>query len=139
MPLPEPRVGEVLAVLTTGAYNQRLNYRILYKTNYNDYRVLASNLLTTNNHSYRLSALPLSFGEVGTDVYFDFGTVPAGFQSLTQPTLTVQVSPSAVSGYQVTNRADAGGKYGSVWETGNAGWVTIVRNLTSKTLPKTGY
>ena len=128
--------------LTTGTYNQRLNYRILYKTNYNDYRVLASNLLTTNSYSYRLNALALAYGEVITDIYFDFGTVPAGFQSTTQPTLTVQVSPTAANGYQVTNRADAGGKYGGTWETGNAGWVTTVRNLNppkTTPLPKTGY
>ncbi len=128
--------------LTTGTYNQRLNYRILYRTNYNDYRVLASNLLTTNSYSFRLNALTLSSGEVITDIYFDFGTVPAGFKSTTQPTLTVQVSPTAANGYQVTNRADAGGRYGGTWETGNAGWVTIVRNLNptnTTVLPKTGF
>ena len=37
-----------VSALTTGTYNARLTYRILYKTNYNDYRVLASNLLSTN-------------------------------------------------------------------------------------------
>ena len=128
--------------LTTGTYNQRLSYRILYKTNFNDYQVLASNLLTTNNYSYRLSALALATGEVVTDVYFDFGTVPAGFQSTSMPTLTVQVSPNAVNGYEVANRADAGGKYGNTWETGNAGWVSTVRNLNpppATYLPKTGY
>ena len=128
--------------LTTGTYNQRLNYRILYKTNYNDYRVLASNLLTTSNYSYRLSALELAYGEAVTDIYFDFGKVPAGFQATAMPTLTVQVSPNAVDGYEVANRADAGGKYGNTWETGNAGWVSTVRNLNppqSTYLPKTGY
>ncbi len=42
--------------LTTGTYNQRLYYRITFKTNVNDYRVLASNLLTSNNYSVKLSA-----------------------------------------------------------------------------------
>ena len=38
--------------LTTGTYSARLNYRVLYKTNYTaDYQVLASNLLTTTNYS----------------------------------------------------------------------------------------
>ena len=115
---------------------------MLYKTNYNDYRVLASNLLSTNNYSFALSALPLQYGEVVTDIYFDFGTVPVGFQSVTQPTLTVSVSPTAVNGYYLTNRADAGGKYGGTWQTANASWITIVRNLTPVRvvlLPKTGY
>ena len=128
--------------LTTGTYSHRLTYRILYRTNYNDYQVLASNLLTTNNYSFRLNALSLAYGEVITDIYFDFGTVPAGFQSTAQPTLTVQVSSTAANGYQVVNRADAGGKYGEAWETGNSGWVTTVKNLTppnTTPLPQTGY
>jgi len=128
--------------LTTGTYNTRLTYRILYKTNYNDYRVLASNLLSTNNYGFQLNALPLQSGEVVTDVYFDFGTVPAGFQSTVKPTLTVSVSPTATNGYYVTNRADAGGKFGGTWETNNTSWLTIVRNLTpvkTTPLPKTGY
>ena len=48
-----------VSALTTGTYNARLTYRILYKTNYNDYRVLASNLLSTNNYSFGLSGLQL--------------------------------------------------------------------------------
>ncbi|MBR0313367.1 MAG: hypothetical protein IJQ98_13340, partial [Oscillospiraceae bacterium] len=128
--------------LTTGTYNTRLTYRILYKTNYNDYRVLASNLLSTNNYGFQLNALPLQGGEVVTDIYFDFGTVPAGFQSTVKPTLTVSVSPTATDGYFATNRADAGGKYNGTWETANASWLTTVRNLTPVKrvpLPKTGY
>ena len=130
------------SALTTGTYSHRLTYRVLYKTNWNDYRVLASNLLTTNNYSLPLNGLNLQAGEVVTDIYFDFGTVPAGFQSQTQPTLTVAVSPTATDGYTVVNRADIGGKYGTAWETAIASWATIVRNLTedeSTPLPKTGY
>ncbi len=126
--------------LTTGTYSQRLTYRVLYKTNYNDYRVLASNLLSTNNYSFALNALPLMAGEKVTDVYFDFGTVPAGFQSLAKPTLIVSVSGAVTNGYLVTNRADAGGKYQGTWETKNSSWITKVIKLgKTPTLPKTGY
>ena len=59
-------------VLTTGTYSARLNYRVLYKTNYHDYRVLASNLLTSSNYSFSLNAIPMQAGEYVTDVYFDF-------------------------------------------------------------------
>ena len=130
-------------VLTTGTYSARLNYRILYKTNYSaNYQVLASNLLTSNNYSFALNAIPMQAGEVVTDVYFDFGTVPVGFQSVTKPTLTVQVLTTAANGYQLVNRADVGGKYQGTWQTANANWVTIIRKLTvtpPPTLPKTGY
>ena len=115
------------SALTTGTYNARLTYRILYKTNYNDYRVLASNLLSTNNYSFGLSGLQLMAGEVVTDIYFDFGTVPSGFQSVTKPTLMVSVNPRTANKYYVTNRADAGGKFGETWQSANASWISNKR------------
>ena len=127
--------------LTTGTYSARLNYRILYKTNYNvSYQVLASNLLTSNNYSFALNAIPMQAGEVVTDIYFDFGKVPVGFQSVVAPTLSVMVKGTAVNGYQMVNRADVGGKYQGTWQTATASWVTIIRRLwNTPTLPKTGY
>ena len=129
------------ATLTTGTYSARLNYRILYKTNYMaDYQVLASNLLTSNNYSFGLNALPMQAGEVVTDIYFDFGKVPVGFQSVQSPTLSVVVSGSAVNGYQMVNRADVGGKYQGTWQTAQTSWVTIIQKLwNAPELPKTGY
>ena len=130
-----------VTTLTTGAYSARLNYRILYKTNYNaSYQVLASNLLTSNNYSFALNAIPMQVGEVITDIYFDFGKVPVGFQSVVSPTLSVMAYANAVNGYQMVNRADVGGKYQGTWQTAQASWVTIIQRLCSTpTLPKTGY
>jgi len=127
--------------LTTGTYSARLNYRVLYKTNYNaSYQVLASNLLTSNNYSFSLNAIPMQAGEVVTDIYFDFGKVPVGFQSTVNPTLSVMVNGNAVNGYQMVNRADVGGKYQGTWQTATASWVTVIRRLWgAPTLPKTGY
>lgn len=128
-------------VLTTGTYSARLNYRVLYKTNYNStYQVLASNLLTSNNYTFSLNAIPVQAGEVVTDIYFDFGKVPVGFQSAVNPTLSVVVSGNAVNGYQMVNRADVGGKYQGTWQTAQASWVTIIQRLwNTPDLPKTGY
>ena len=136
-----PTDASAATVLTTGTYSARLNYRILYKTNYQtSYQVLASNLLTSNNYSFALSAIPKQAGEVVTDVYFDFGKVPVGFQSVAGPTLTVNVSGTAANGYQLVNRADAGGKYQGTWQTAQASWVTIIQRLwNTPELPKTGY
>ena len=125
--------------ITTGTYNTRLNYRIAYKTNFNDYRVLASNLLSTNNYAFDLTAVSLMQGEVITDVRLEFGKVPAGFASVVKPTVTIQTSASLANGYQVVNRADAGGQYMSQWETGRAAWITLIVKLNKPTLPKTGY
>jgi len=136
-----PTDASTATVLTTGTYSARLNYRILYKTNYQaSYQVLASNLLTSNNYSFALNAIPKQAGEVVTDIYFDFGKVPVGFQSVAGPTLTVNVSGTAVNGYQLVNRADAGGKYQGTWQTAQSSWVTIIRKYTTTpALPKTGY
>ena len=129
------------ATLVTGKYSFRLSYRILYKTNFMaDYQVLASNLVTTNSYSFNLNAIPKQSGEMVTDIYFDFGKVPMGFQSTSDPQLAVVVSGTVANGYQIVNRADVGGKYQGAWENATANWVTIVRKLTSNpTLPKTGY
>lgn len=125
--------------ITTGTYNTRLNYRITYKTNFNDYRVLASNLLSTNNYAFDLSAIQLMQGELVTDVRLEFGKVPAGFASMVKPTVTIQTSVSLANGYQVVNRADAGGQYMSQWETGRAARITLIVKLNQPSLPKTGY
>jgi uncharacterized surface anchored protein len=130
-------------IFTTGTYSARLNYRILYKTNYSGaYQVLASNLITSINYSFSLNAIPMQAGEYVTDVYLDFGKVPVGFQSVANPTLTVTVSGTAANGYQLINRADVGGKYQGAWQTAQATWLTVIRKLTPTyvpTLPKTGY
>lgn len=75
------------------------------------------------------------------NIYFDFGKVPVGFQSTASPTLSVVVSGNIANGYQLINRADAGGKYQGTWQTAQGYWVTIVRklNTSTPTLPKTGY
>ena len=128
--------------LTTGTYNQRLYYRITFKTNTNDYRVLASNLLTSNNYSVSLSAqaLGLAQGEYVTDVRFEFGTVASGFASVINPTIQVQVKGTLANGYQIVNRSDVGGQYLNEWQTALSNWVTVVRRFQPNTpLPKTGY
>ncbi len=128
--------------LTTGTYNQRLYYRIVFKTNVNDYRLLAKDLLTTNNYSVSLKpeALGLGTGEYVTDVRFEFGTVPSGFASVAKPTLQVMVKGDVTDGYNIVNRADVGGQYLNEWQTATAQWLTVVfRPADTTPLPKTGY
>ena len=107
----------------------------------NDYRTLASNLLTSNNYSLSLNAatLRLAQGEYVTDVRFEFGTVPSGFSSVVKPTMRVQVLGTVSNGYQIINRADVGGQYLNEWQTAKTTWVTTVRRFNTTPLPKTGY
>ena len=92
--------------ISTGTYNARLYYKVTFKTNLNDYRTLASNLLTSNNYSLSLNAatLRLAQGEYVTDVRFEFGTVPSGFSSVVKPTMRVQVLGTVSNGYQMPER-----------------------------------
>ena len=127
--------------ISTGTYNQRLYYKVTFKTNLNDYRTLASNLLTSNNYSLSLNAATLRLvqGEYVTDVRFEFGTVPSGFSSVVKPTMRVQVLGTVSNGYQIINRADVGGQYLNEWQTAKTTWVTTVRRFNTTPLPKTGY
>ena len=127
--------------ISTGTYNARLYYKATFKTNLNDYRTLASNLLTSNNYSLSLNAatLRLAQGEYVTDVRFEFGTVPSGFSSVVKPTMRVQVLGTVSNGYQIINRADVGGQYLNEWQTAKTTWVTTVRRFNTTPLPKTGY
>jgi len=127
--------------ISTGTYNARLYYKVTFKTNLNDYRTLASNLLTSNNYSLSLNAatLRLAQGEYVTDVRFEFGTVPSGFSSVVKPTMRVQVLGTVSNGYQIINRADLGGQYLNEWQTAKTTWVTTVRRFNTTPLPKTGY
>lgn len=127
--------------ITTGTYNQRLYYKVTFKTNLNDYRTLASNLLTSNNYSLSLNAntLGLAQGEFVTDVRFEFGTVASGFASVMKPTMRVQILGTVANGYQIINRADVGGQYLNEWQTAKATWATVVRRFHNPQLPKTGY
>ena len=127
--------------ISTGTYNARLYYKVTFKPNLNDYRTLASNLLTSNNYSLSLNAatLRLAQGEYVTDVRFEFGTVPSGFSSVVKPTMRVQVLGTVSNGYQIINRADVGGQYLNEWQTAKTTWVTTVRRFNTTPLPKTGY
>ena len=127
--------------ISTGTYNARLYYKVTFKTNLNDYRTLASNLLTSNNYSLSLNAATLRLvqGEYITDVRFEFGTVTSGFSSVVKPTMRVQVLGTVSNGYQIINRADVGGQYLNEWQTAKTTWVTTVRRFNTTPLPKTGY
>ena len=130
--------------LTTGTYNARVWYKITYKTNENDYRTLADNLLSTNRYSFKIDSgsLKLASGEYVTDIRFEFGTVPAGFKMTEKATLLVYVPAYMSGGYNIINRADAGGSYQGEWDNSISTWVTKIYRAptyTKPTLPQTGF
>ena len=130
--------------LTAGTYNARVWYKITYKTNENDYRTLADNLLSTNRYSFKIDSgsLKLASGEYVTDIRFEFGTVPAGFKMTEKATLLVYVPAYMLGGYNIINRADCGGSYQGEWDNSTSTWVTKIcraPTYTKPTLPQTGF
>ena len=130
-----------LEKISTGTWNQALNYKILYKTNLRDYRLLKDNLLTTQNYILDCSAnaLSLASGEYITEFMFSFGMVQGGFANMESPSITCVVKTTLPHDYQFTNKTDVGGLYNN-WIMANDWWTTKVYNkLNPPTLPKTGY
>lgn len=129
--------------IVTGTYSERMHYKITYKTNYRDYRVLAENLLTKNNYEYSLhpNVLGLANGEYVTDVRLEFPQASPGFKMLENMSVFCQVMPNMPKDYRIVNRADVGGRYGNEWESAKTSWNTTVWTVNTPpvTLPKTGY
>ena len=129
--------------IVTGTYSERMYYKITYKTNYRDYRVLAENLLTKNSYEYSLhpNVLGLANGEYVTDVRLEFPQASPGFKMLENMSVFCQVMPNMPKDYRIVNRADVGGRYGNEWESAKTSWnITVwTVNTPPVTLPKTGY
>ena len=129
--------------IVTGTYSERMYYKITYKTNYRDYRVLAENLLTKNSYEYSLhpNVLGLANGEYVTDVRLEFPKASPGFKMLENMSVFCQVMPNMPKDYCIVNRADVGGRYGNEWESAKTSWNTTVWTVNTPpvTLPKTGY
>ena len=102
-----------ISTLSPGTWNQAVWYSIQYKTNMSDYKLLASNLSSTNRYTYDLSSksLGLQANEYVTDVRLVFGTVPAGFAMQTKTSYTLYVLSTVYNNYKLINRLEMGGQH----------------------------
>ena len=130
-----------LTRIVTGTFNQALNSKIIVTTNKGNTKIIADNLSTTMNHVIDCSnaSLGLPNDEYVTSFTVFFGTVKAGFASVEQPQVYVNVLNNLPSGYQFANKVDVGGKTGNEWVVGNSTWLTTIHRYTSDKLPKTGW
>lgn len=134
IPTDAARIG----TMATGTWKQYVDYRIVYKTNMSDYKVLADNLVSTEEYSFDLSttALGLQTGEYVTNVMYEFGTIPANFEPVTDGAFMLYVLSTVPDNYFVITRAEIGGQYNgymtdgviypSQWFTNTALWTTVV-------------
>ena len=132
-----------LEKIITGTWNQRLSYKIVYKTNLNGtYRTLADNLSTAENRVIFASpaALGLASNEYVTEVMFVFGTVKSGFAQVETPYIYCRALSNLSHEYRFANKTDVGGLWNGQWIMGNDSFVTVVYGKkTAKVLPRTGY
>ena len=132
-----------LEKIITGTWNQRLSYKIVYKTNLNGtYRTLADNLSTAENRVIFASpaALGLASNEYVTEIMFVFGTVKSGFAQVETPYIYCRALSHLSHEYRFANKTDVGGLWNGQWIMGNDSFVTVVYGKkTTKVLPRTGY
>ncbi len=127
--------------LITGTYNQDLNYNVYYKTNLNDYRLLAENLNTQVNNYIDFSNIALEDGEVITEFKADFGTVDVGFESVVNPYIFVKVHNDVKNDDTFTNKTRIEGynKGYLVWDEDDHTTKVYKKKFDLKKLPRTGF
>jgi len=126
--------------IVTGTFNQALRYNVIVTLNTGETRVIADNLSSTQNNviDTRNAALGLRSDEFITSFTFVFGTVNAGFTSVTQPQVFYTVNQNLPNGMEFGNRIDVGGRTGSEWVISNATWVVRIFAQPTR-MPRTGF
>ena len=130
-----------MSKLITGTYNQDLNYNIYYKTNLNDYKILAEELNTQVNNYIDFSCIELEEGEVITEFKVDFGTVDVGFESVINPYIFVTVNNNVENDDTFTNKTRIEGYNDEymVWDEDDHTTKVYEKEVTVKKLPRTGF
>jgi hypothetical protein len=129
----------------TGTYNVSLTYKIIGKTNKGNEIVIADNLRTTQNNVVELKPvhLGLTSDEFLTEFTLYFGQVPAGFTTVNQPRIYVDVLPTTQvllpNGMQFANKVDVGGRVAgsNEWVIGNSTTATTI--FSNRKIPQSGF
>lgn len=124
----------------TGTWNQELEYSIWYKTNKNDYKVIAQNLNSQINNEIDFGNIELEGDEYVTEYEFRFGTVDLGFSEIEQPRLYCNVINNLANGFIFTNNTKVRGEYLKEFIEDTDYWTTIIYNKEKPLtiLPQTG-
>ena len=121
-----------------------MNYDIYYKTNVNDYRLIAKDLSTLENNYIDFSTIKLEENEIITEIKVNFGTVAVGFESVINPYVFVKVNNTVENEDTFTNRTRIEGEHEQylVWD--EDGHITTIYKKEielkePKKLPRTGF
>ena len=127
-----------LKQIETGTYNKEGNYNIYYKTNLQDFTILAENLSTVQNVIIDLTKLELKDTERIEQVKIEFGTVEIGFESNSIPKLYCEVNNSVKENDEFINKTVLTGNFEEYKLEDNDEVTTKIYEIKKK-LPKTGY
>ena len=127
--------------MSTGTYNQDINYSVYYKTNRKEeYMVLKKDLSSKENNYLDFTQIPLQEGESITEIKVDFENVDIGFESEEKPKLYIKVNSDVKDMDEIKNETilEAYHKDYKVCDEDHV--ETIIENKPIlKKLPRTGY
>lgn len=127
--------------ISTGVYNQELNYNVCYKTNYKDtYMIAKANLTTTQNNYIDLTNIHLEAGEKITEIKINFGTVKEGFCTIEKPHIYMQVNSDLENDTKIKNSTILEGFANNYKLSDEDTATSIIYNVVErKKLPRTGF
>ena len=131
-----------LQKMTTGTWNQDLDYDVYYKTNKSDeYVLFREKLNTKENYDLDFTTIEFAEDEYIVETMFDFGTVDIGFNEDVGPTMECISLEELQDKQTFTNKTKTIGTYFAVTAESDSKWTTIVHKPEEKheeILPKTG-
>ena len=133
--------GEIEKI-STGTYNQELEYKIYYRTNLkNEYVLFKDKLSTKENYIFDLvTEISLEENEVIQEIKFDFGDVKVGFENKLKPEILFKVNSNLCKDEKIKNETILEAKcdgYKLVDEDEKI--TTILKDEEPKKLPRTGF
>lgn len=131
-----------LKEISTGTWNNEVNYSIWYKTNLKDeYVMYKENLNSKKNYTLKIDDLKLADNEYITEYEFRFGTVIPGFKEEKNPKIICKVLDNLENGYEFINNTYLTASYMEEKIEKKDNWKTIIYNKKTPIavkLPKTG-
>lgn len=127
--------------ISTGTFNQDINYSVYYKTNQKeDYLVLKKDLNSKQNNYIDLTNIHLEKDEKIIEIKVKFGKVNIGFKNIERPHIYMKANDSLKNDTIIENYTILEGFNHEYRVTDEDKTTSIVYNIEKiKKLPRTGY
>ena len=128
--------------VSTGTYNQDINYNIYYKTNKKQgFMILEKDLNSKENHYIDLSKIYLENEEKITQIKVEFGNVKIGFSQNEKPCIYMKINDNLLDGECMLNETILEANYNEYKICDEDKKTTIIQHKREqlKKLPRTGF